>query len=196
MDNHILVTNSKVCTGCRTCEIVCSLTHEGEINPQKSRIRVLQKEGRGLDVPVVCQQCSFTICRTVCPAKAISRNGATGAMEIDPEKCTGCEVCVYACFFGAIRIRREGSRRKVFVCDLCGGDPMCAKLCDTGAVAYLPRDETTLREKSESMRETLAHIGRITPNSHQSRLLERITTVRKTGKAATSATTREREDAS
>jgi len=184
MADQILVTNSKVCTGCRTCEIVCSLSHEGEINPQKARIRVLQEEEHGLDVPVVCQQCSFTICRNVCPAKAISRDKDTGAMLIDPEKCTGCEVCVYACFFGAIKIRREGNKRKAFVCDLCGGDPMCAKFCDTRAVAYLPKDQVILEKKSESMRETLFHIGRINPNSHESRLLARITAVRGTSSDA------------
>ena len=178
MADHVLITDSKVCTGCRTCEIVCSISHGGEINPQEARIRIHQEEDRGLDVPVVCQQCSFTICRSVCPAKAISRDATTGAMLIDEEKCTGCEICVYACFFGAIKIRCEGSKRKAFVCDLCGGDPMCAKLCDTRAVAYLPKERIILEKKSESMRETLFHIGRLNPNSHQSRLLERITAVR------------------
>jgi anaerobic carbon-monoxide dehydrogenase iron sulfur subunit len=113
----------------------------------------------------------------VCPTKAISRDAGTGAMLIDAEKCTGCELCVYACFFGAVKIRREGSKRKAFVCDLCGGDPMCAKLCDTRAVAWLPKEQVILEKRSESMRETLFHVGRITANSRESLLLERITAV-------------------
>jgi Fe-S-cluster-containing hydrogenase component 2 len=177
MADHVFVTNSKVCTGCRTCEIVCSLTHDGQINPQRARIRVHQEEDRGLDVPVVCQQCAYPICKNVCTAKAITRDRETGAMLIDDGKCTGCEICVYACFFGAIKIRVEAGKRRAFVCDLCGGDPMCAKLCDTRAVAWLPKEQVILEAKSESMRETLYHVGRITANSHQSRLLKRITAV-------------------
>jgi anaerobic carbon-monoxide dehydrogenase iron sulfur subunit len=178
MADHVLITDSRVCTGCRTCEIVCSLSHDGEINPHESRIRILQEEGAGLDVPVVCQQCSYAICRHVCSAKAISRDAETGAMRIDSEKCTGCEICVYACFFGAIKLRKVGKKRAAVVCDLCGGDPMCAKFCDTRAVAYLPGERVILEKKSESMRDTLFHIGRITSNSRESRLLERITAVR------------------
>jgi Fe-S-cluster-containing hydrogenase component 2 len=178
MADRVLITDPSICTGCRTCEIVCSLSHDGEINPHRSRIRILQQEDAGLDVPVVCQQCSYTICRHVCPAKAITRDAGTGAMLIDAAKCTGCELCVYACFFGAIKLRKEDGKRKAFVCDLCGGDPMCAKFCDTRAIAYVPEEQIILAKKSESMRETLFRVGRITSNSRESRLLERITAVR------------------
>lgn len=178
MADHVLVVNSKVCTGCRTCEIVCSLSHAQECNPQESRIRVVQREDQGLDFPVVCQQCKVAICRTVCPSKAISRDVDSGAVMIDSDKCTGCELCVFACFFGAIKIRRVGKRGKAFVCDLCGGDPLCTKFCDTGAVSFRATDKITMEKKSESMREILFHVGRTTSNSHRSRLLAKITEVR------------------
>ena len=32
--------NKETCTGCRICEIVCSLSHERVINPEKSRIYI------------------------------------------------------------------------------------------------------------------------------------------------------------
>ncbi len=37
-----------VCTGCRECEVVCSLYHFGECNPERSAIRVVRSEKDGL----------------------------------------------------------------------------------------------------------------------------------------------------
>jgi anaerobic carbon-monoxide dehydrogenase iron sulfur subunit len=184
MADHMMVVNSRVCTGCRTCEIICSLSHEGECNPEISRIHIFQQEEKGLDLPVVCQQCRTAVCRTVCPEKAISKDAGTGAIVIDQEKCTGCESCVFACYFGAVNLRRVGRRNRAFVCDLCGGDPLCVKFCDTRALSYPLVDETSLAAKSLSMREALFHLGRIHPNSRNSRLLARITEVRESASAS------------
>lgn len=185
MADHVFVTDSKVCTGCRTCEIICSLSHDGECNPETSRIHILQREEHGLDLPVVCQQCHTPVCRTVCPANAIDRDAATGAMVVDAEKCTGCEACVFACYFGAVNLRQVGKKRKAFMCDLCGGEPMCVKFCDTHAVSYPAAEERALQQKSHSMREALFHLGRLNWNSRTSRLLAKITEVREP--ASTSA---------
>ena len=38
----ILMVNPQLCTGCRICELVCSLSRDGECNPLKSCIRVLK----------------------------------------------------------------------------------------------------------------------------------------------------------
>ena len=43
----VLAVDYDKCTGCRTCEIVCSLQHNGEISPLKSRIRVVRWDDRG-----------------------------------------------------------------------------------------------------------------------------------------------------
>ena len=44
MDNFISLDLEK-CTGCRVCELACSLHNEKQCNPEKSRIRI-----RTLDV--------------------------------------------------------------------------------------------------------------------------------------------------
>jgi Fe-S-cluster-containing hydrogenase component 2 len=49
----ILMIDVKKCTGCRICELVCSLSHDGECNPLKSRIRVFNIEEEGIDMPCV-----------------------------------------------------------------------------------------------------------------------------------------------
>lgn len=178
MADHLLVTDYRVCTGCRTCEMVCSLWHEGECNPEKSRINIVQHDSQGLDIPIVCQQCRNPVCRTVCPTKAISREAATGAMRVDEQKCNGCEACAFACYFGAIKIRYAGKRTAVLMCDLCGGDPQCVKYCDTHALAFAPADRDTLERKGRSMRDTLFQLGRLSTNTSESRLLNKITEIR------------------
>lgn len=64
-------------------------------------------------------------------------------MRVDADKCIGCSACVYACPFGASFIDSE--TLKASRCDLCGGDPLCARMCPTGALKYGPRDEATMR---------------------------------------------------
>ncbi len=46
----ILVTPDK-CSGCRLCEIACSLEHEGIIWPEASRIRIFELLPGGINVP-------------------------------------------------------------------------------------------------------------------------------------------------
>ena len=53
---------------------------------------------------------------------------------IDTEKCTGCQLCVKACPYGAIRCQ-DGQAQK---CELCGGEPECVRFCAPGALRYEP----------------------------------------------------------
>ena len=133
---ELLVYPSR-CTGCRACEAACSLLKYGECNPERSMIRVIKREWDGprpIDVPIVCQHCEYPICSFVCPVNAINRDEKTGAMLINDEKCTKCELCIKACPINAIHL--DGKEQKVVKCDLCGGEPVCAQWCDTKAITW------------------------------------------------------------
>ncbi|MGE5397929.1 MAG: 4Fe-4S dicluster domain-containing protein [Chitinophagales bacterium] len=132
--DRILVVQPEKCTGCRTCEMVCSFTHCSEFNPTRSRISVFSFEKVGFSSPVVCQQCSEASCLQVCPSKAISRDIETGAMLVDQDRCLVCRMCTIACPFGATFYDPVIDR--IQKCDLCGGDPQCVKLCPSGAISY------------------------------------------------------------
>lgn len=134
MDKTLVVDYEK-CTGCRNCEMACSLFHVQECNPIKSAVQIVKWEVEGLDVPVICQQCEEPACANICPVRAISCDPATGAMIVDYDLCMGCRMCMVACPFGAITFDMD--RRQVIKCDLCGGDePWCVRFCETGALTY------------------------------------------------------------
>ena len=59
--------------------------------------------------------------------EALSVDDKTGAVLVDREKCTGCGACIRECP-GNIPFLHPGDGKAV-ICDLCGGDPQCAKVC-------------------------------------------------------------------
>ena len=131
--NHV----SMICTGCRTCEIMCSLTHEGLINPQRARNHVDTDIQAGHVVNVLyCQQCDDPKCLRACPTGALHIDEATGARVIDQDVCIGCQTCLNACYYAVVgqsRIKYNPETGKCIKCDLCGGEPKCVEYCPMGA---------------------------------------------------------------
>ncbi len=130
------------CTGCRTCELVCAVQHDGCSNPARSRIRVVKWEDQGLYIPMACQQCQDAPCLNVCPVKAISKDDGLERIMVNYEICIGCRSCVGVCPFGAMNYNVID--QKVFKCDLCDGDPQCVRFCDVKAVDLVEADDVSL----------------------------------------------------
>jgi Fe-S-cluster-containing hydrogenase component 2 len=114
------------CSGCRRCEIACSLHHEKKMWPEASRVRVFMLVP-GVEIPHLCAQCHDYPCVSACPASALSVSNETGAVLVDREKCTSCGLCIDACP-GNIPFLHPKDNKAV-ICDLCDGDPQCAKVC-------------------------------------------------------------------
>jgi uncharacterized repeat protein (TIGR04076 family) len=129
---RLLVAEDK-CTGCRACELACSLANYGEFAPEKAYIRIDKDEPEGLDQPRVCRQCGNAPCMSVCPAGALSKEPTTKALLVDAAKCTGCLACSRACPFAAVFARPDG---KAGICHLCQGRPGCVERCPTGAISF------------------------------------------------------------
>ena len=157
--NKVLVVDYEKCTGCRNCEMACSVFHARASNPAKSAVRIVKSEGNGLNVPVVCQQCEEPACANICPVQAIARDDSTEAMVVDDEVCVGCRMCVVACPFGAIILDRD--QRRAVKCDLCGGvEPWCVRFCEPGALTYKRPSTASLYKKRATSRRLLDVLGR------------------------------------
>ena len=127
-----LTANSKVCTGCRTCEVVCTLYHGGIINLEQSRLHIRANPLKGSFNPTVCHQCSDAPCYFACPISAINIEKEFGTVQINERECSGCGACIEACPFKVIRLD-EGAN-KAFKCDFCHGSPECARWCPVNAL--------------------------------------------------------------
>jgi anaerobic carbon-monoxide dehydrogenase iron sulfur subunit len=65
--------------------------------------------------------------------------------KVDYDVCIGCRMCVAICPFGAMGF--DVLAKKVMKCDLCDGDPQCARFCDVHAVSYLDANEQSVKKK-------------------------------------------------
>jgi len=146
--SKVLYINYEKCTGCRLCELVCTVKHDGISNPMRSRIKVMKWEMEGLYIPMSCQQCQDAPCLNVCPVKAISRDEEMARVRVDYDVCIGCRSCVSVCPFGAMNFNVID--KKVFKCDLCDGDPQCVRFCDRKAVEFVSPDEVSIEIKREA----------------------------------------------
>jgi Fe-S-cluster-containing hydrogenase component 2 len=122
--------------------------HDGVSNPSRSRIKVMKWESEGLYIPMACQQCDDAPCMNVCPVKAISRDEDFGFLTVDYDLCIGCRSCVAVCPFGAMNYNVID--KKVFKCDLCGGDPQCVRFCEEKAVDYVDADRVSIFKKKDA----------------------------------------------
>ncbi|MBU2652564.1 MAG: 4Fe-4S dicluster domain-containing protein [Bacteroidetes bacterium] len=131
-----LIVKPNLCIGCRTCELACSFSHSVDGKPGRTRIFALDGGFKDLWVPVTCLQCDDAACVKSCLVDALRRNEETGAIELNDDKCVKCMACVAACPFGCALL--DAGHEKVVKCDLCGGDPACARFCPTKALEYKP----------------------------------------------------------
>ena len=111
--------------------MACSISKEGVINPEVSRIRVYSFPPE-IEIPVFCHVCDDPKpCVAACPQKppAIFVDEKTGVLKVDEERCLGfeCAKCAKACPAKAIRFHPQ--KNYALVCDLCNLNPACIGFC-------------------------------------------------------------------
>lgn len=162
------------CTGCQSCEMVCSLSHEGSCSSSLSRIRINKWEEISVFMPVVCQHCEKPPCITICPTQARKRVPGTDAVVTDAKRCVGCKSCLYACPYGAPAI--HPLTKRTMTCDLCDGKPLCAEVCAARALFYIPEGDSSMERRKffgqiflQSMSSTLRRPDKKPEDSHLAR---------------------------
>ncbi len=133
------------CVDCKNCEMACSFIHTRDFTkPAMSRVRAFTSGD--IRSVTVCQQCEDAPCQKVCPTGALVRNPATGAIE-RTDKCILCKMCTLACPYGNIHF--DPIYEEIVKCDLCGGDPACAKFCPTRALVWADEPATDIIQDAE-----------------------------------------------
>jgi len=120
------------CTGCRLCEMACSLKHHDDtFQPTKSRIRVFFYEN--LYFPIIVG----SVVETACEPQLIQ--------VADGHEYDGCVFCRANCpvkpFF------KDPDMGKPLSCDLC---LQCVDVCINGALVLAREDQNEQQEKTGS----------------------------------------------
>jgi Fe-S-cluster-containing dehydrogenase component len=157
----LVVADPGKCVGCGRCELACTEFNDGKAAPALSRIKVDRnlhfgpegvlewREGRGnwgngLIVQDLCMQCAHPVpCADICPENAIVVSPSGKARKVDPDKCTGCKICLRACPWEMISFDPES--RKATKCDLCSGKPKCVEACPADSLSYVAWRDLTHR---------------------------------------------------
>ena len=155
MARMAIITDLNRCVGCQACSAACKIINgvkPGEFYIKTLRIGPTPKEdgsGQWPDVemyflPIQCQHCENPECVKVCPTGA-SMKYENGTVQIDKEKCIGCQFCVMACPYGVRYLNEEEG--VVEKCTLCyqrtndGYLPQCVMQCGSRARYYGDLDE-------------------------------------------------------
>ena len=118
----LVVTDKTACMACLACVRACSEAFYKEFDPDKSCIRIVEKNGAVKTN--VCVQCGK--CARNCEAGAIKQN-AKGVYMVDKKLCTGCGKCAEVCPMGVmVKVETSPVASK---CIACG---ICAKACPMG----------------------------------------------------------------
>ncbi len=121
-----LVAIEDNCSGCRVCQVVCSLENFGEVNPSKAALGIKGLfPAPGKYEIELCDQCGK--CAEACPTDAIYLED--GVYLINDEECIGCMSCVEACPKGVMYEHK--SSEVPIKCTLCGE---CVKACPRDAL--------------------------------------------------------------
>ena len=93
--------------------------------------------------PRSCLHCETPDCVTVCPTGASYKRAEDGIVLVDEDKCIGCQLCAWACAYGAREFSEE--RGVMQKCTLCvdriynetfeeyDRQPACVMACPTRA---------------------------------------------------------------
>jgi len=120
------------CDGCQDCVKACAQFHSGTSETAQSRIRVVKDPEEKIFGIALCRQCGEPECVVCCPAGALSKDGETGIVRRDKEKCVNCQLCTLACPYGGITYNPLAD--EVMKCDFCEGDPACVRACSPKAL--------------------------------------------------------------
>lgn len=139
----MIVFDPTRCTGCKTCEMVCSFKNDQIFSRSRARIRNFRDLNQSFFVSLTCLQCEDPPCVKTCPTMALSKEN--GLVRIDSSRCIGCKMCMLTCPFSAISFDQD--KGLAIKCELCDDDPECVAFCPSGALQYREIDTAKVEKQ-------------------------------------------------
>lgn len=165
-----LVIDTDTCVGCHACVIACKQWNtSGTLGPLTdyqpygkepsgvafNRVRTYEVDtypnNKTINMPMSCMHCETADCVTVCPTGASFKRAEDGIVLVDQDKCMGCNLCAWACPYGARELDEAvGTMKK---CTLCVDriydeqlpeaerQPACVLTCPTSARTFGDLDD-------------------------------------------------------
>jgi sulfite dehydrogenase (quinone) subunit SoeB len=161
-----LVIDLDTCVGCHACAVACKEWNDGgQFGPlpdehaygkeplgvwfnrvhsyEVTKDDARDKRAMTIHFPRSCLHCETPDCVTVCPTGASYKRANDGIVLVDEDKCIGCQLCAWACPYGAREFSEE--RGVMQKCTLCvdriynetfeeyDRQPACVMACPTRA---------------------------------------------------------------
>jgi Fe-S-cluster-containing dehydrogenase component len=161
-----LVIDLDICVGCHACAVACKEWNDGgQFGPlpdehaygkeplgvwfnrvhsyEVSKDDARDSKAMTIHFPRSCLHCETPDCVTVCPTGASYKRAEDGIVLVDEDKCIGCQLCAWACAYGAREFSEE--RGVMQKCTLCvdriynetfeeyDRQPACVMACPTRA---------------------------------------------------------------
>ena len=112
MARYGMAIDTKRCVGCHACVISCFMENDVPEGYTRAWVtEIVTGEFPDLKAEIHsqrCNHCDDAPCIEVCPSGASYIDEATGTVQIDPDKCTGCKACIAACPYDARFIHPDG----------------------------------------------------------------------------------------
>lgn len=157
-----LVIDLDTCVGCHACVVSCkqwntsgtlgALTDYDPYGKEPNgvafnRVRSYEVDeypnNKTVNMPMSCMHCETAECVTVCPTGASFKREEDGIVLVDQDKCMGCNLCSWACPYGARELdQASGTMKKCTLCvdriydtELSEAErqPACVLTCPTRA---------------------------------------------------------------
>ena len=93
-----------VCIGCEYCQRACSAINDVASDRPWNIVQEDQtRTGKTFYFSRPCLHCQHAPCVDVCPTGASYTDDKDGLVKINKEICIGCELCIPACPYGALK---------------------------------------------------------------------------------------------
>ncbi|MFC1494795.1 4Fe-4S dicluster domain-containing protein [Thermodesulfobacteriota bacterium] len=143
------------CIQCHGCEVACKSWRSVELGVAWRRVKHIWSGNYPLvnnsSTSVACMHCLDPVCVEACPESAIKKKPENGVVEIDRDKCIGCQTCLEVCPYKVPQFGVDGKMQKCDMCidtiDLKTDTPPCVRTCPTEALLFV----SAVPEEKKSM---------------------------------------------